>query len=143
MLSFLRNMVGVKTDKAMQAGVEALVRWDPQSASEAELRTMEQHLDDLGRQVAMARQSYDKEQREADAIQALSQQRMAAAEQLQRQIAAEPDATRKAGLEQSLGTLVTMLEQMAPEIEREKRMPSTPRISSRRSRRPTRKRAAS
>src|SRR6516165_788475 len=119
MRRFLRNMVGVKTDKAMQAGVEALVRWDPQSASEAELRTMEQHLDDLGRQVAMARQSYDKEQREADAIQALSQQRMAAAEQLQRQIAAEPDANRKAALERSLETLVTMLEQMVPEIERE------------------------
>ena len=143
MLSFIRNLVGVKADNAMQAGVEALVRWDPQSASEAELRTTEQHLDDLGLQVAGARQSYDKEQKEAEAIQALSQQRMAAAEQLQRQIAAEPDATRKAGLEQSLGTLVTMLEQMAPEIEREKRMPSTPRISSRRSRRPTRKLAAS
>jgi len=121
MLSFIRNLVGVKADNAMQAGVEALVRWDPQSASEAELRTMEQHLDDLGLQVASARQSYDKEQKEAEAIQALSQQRMAAAEQLQRQIAAEPDATRKAGLEQSLGTLVTMLEQMAPEIEREKK----------------------
>ena len=121
MLSFIRNLVGVKADNAMQAGVEALVRWDPQSASEAELRTMEQHLDDLGLQVAGARQSYDKEQKEAEAIQALSQQRMAAAEQLQRQIAAEPNATRKAGLEQSLGTLVTMLEQMAPEIEREKK----------------------
>src|SRR5215467_4032129 len=121
MLSFLRNMVGVKTDKAMQAGVEALVRWDPQSASEAELRTMEQHLDDLGRQVAMARQSYDREQKEAEAIQALSQQRMAAAEQLQRQIAAEADPGRRAGLERSLGTLVTMLEQMAPEIERERK----------------------
>ena len=121
MLTFISNLVGVKADKAMQAGVEALVRWDPQSASEAELRTMEQHLDDLGRQVATARQSYDKEQKEADAIQALSQQRMAAAEQLQRQIAAEPDATRKAQLEHSLETLVTMLEQMTPEIEREKK----------------------
>jgi len=121
MLSFLRNMVGVKTDKAMQAGVEALVRWDPQSASEAELRTMEQHLDDLGQQVAMARQSYDREQKEADAIQALSAQRMAAAEQLQKQIAAEPDATRKTALEHSLETLVAMLEQMTPEIEREKK----------------------
>jgi chromosome segregation ATPase len=121
MLTFISNLVGVKADKAMQAGVEALVRWDPQSASEAELRTMEQHLDDLGRQVATARQSYDREKREADAIQALSQQRMAAAEQLQRQIDAEPDATRKAQLEHSLETLVTMLEQMTPEIEREKK----------------------
>src|SRR5882672_1241744 len=135
MLSFISNLVGVKADKAVQAGVEALVRWDPQSASEAELRTMEQNLDDLGRQVATARQSYDREQKEADAIQALSQQRMAAAEQLQRQIAAEPDATRKSSLEGSLGTLVTMLEQMAPEIERKKRMPSTPKISSKCSKR--------
>jgi chromosome segregation ATPase len=121
MLSFIRNLVGVKADDAVQAGVEALVRWDPQSASEAELRTMEQHLDDLGRQVATARQSYDREQREADAIQKLSQQRMAAAEQLQRQIAAEPDKTRQAALNHSLETLVNMLEQMTPEIEREKK----------------------
>src|SRR5215813_3879024 len=121
MLSFIRNLVGVKADNAMQAGVEALVRWDPEAASEAELRTMEQHLDDLGLQVATARQSYDKEQREADAIQKLSQQRMAAAEQLQRQIAAEPDTTRQATLNHSLETLVNMLEQMTPEIEREKK----------------------
>jgi chromosome segregation ATPase len=121
MLAFLRNSVGVKADKAVQAGVEALVRWDPQSASEAELRTMEQHLDDLGRQVAAARQSYERERKEADAIQALSQQRMAAAEQLQNQIAAESDLARKTGLERSLETLVSMLEQMTPEIEREKK----------------------
>jgi len=121
MLAFLRNMVGVKADKAVQAGVEALVRWDPQSASEAELRTMEQHLDELGRQVATARQSYEREQKEADTIQALSQQRMAAAEQLQGQIAAASDPARKAARERSLETLVGMLEQMAPEIEREKK----------------------
>src|SRR6266481_9799289 len=121
MLSFISNLVGVKADKAVQAGVEALVRWDPQSASEAELRTMEQHLDDLGRQVATARQSYDRELKEAEAIQALSHQRMVASEQLEKQIAAETDPTRKAGLERSMGTLVTMLEQMTPEIEQEKK----------------------
>ena len=120
MLVFLKNLAGVKMDKVAQAGIEALVRWDPKSASEAELRTMEQRLDDLGREVAMARQSYDKEQREADTIQALSQQRMAAAEQLQRQVDAENDPARKATLEKSLETLVSMLEQMTPEVEREK-----------------------
>jgi chromosome segregation ATPase len=121
MLSFISNLVGVKADKAVQAGVEALVRWDPQSASEAEMRTMEQHLDDLGRQVATARQSFEREQKEADVIQALSHQRMVAAEQLEKQIAAETDATSKAGLERSMGTLVAMLEQMTPEIEQEKK----------------------
>jgi chromosome segregation ATPase len=121
MLAFMRNMVGVKADKAVQAGLEALVRWDPQSASEAEMRTMEQRLDELGRQVAQARQSYEKEQREAETIQALSAQRMAAAEQLKRQYDAETDPAKKAELERSLTTLVTMLEQMAPEVDREKK----------------------
>jgi chromosome segregation ATPase len=120
MLAFMKNLLGVKMDKAAAAGIEALVRWDPKSASEAELRTMEQRLDDLGREVALARQSYDREKREADAIQALSQQRMAAAEQLQRQMDVDSDSGRKAGLEKSLETLVSMLEQMAPEVEREK-----------------------
>jgi chromosome segregation ATPase len=68
----------------------------------------------------LARQSYEKEKREADAIQELSHQRMAAAEQLQRQMDAETDPARKSGLEKSLETLVSMLEQMAPEITREK-----------------------
>ena len=121
MLAFLKNLAGVKMDKAAAAGIEALVRWDPKSASAAELRTMEQRLDELGREVALARQSYDKEKREADAIQALSQQRMAAAEQLQRQSDGESDPARKGALEKSLETLVSMLEQMTPEIEREKR----------------------
>jgi flagellar biosynthesis chaperone FliJ len=119
MISFIRNLVGVKTDRAVQASVEALVRWDPQAATEAELRTMEQHLDDLGLQVAQARASYEREKKEADAINALSRQRLAAAEQIEKQGAAETDPNRKAALEKSLSTLVSMLEEMAPEIERE------------------------
>ncbi len=120
MLKFMTNLIGVKFDKAAQAGVEALVRWDPKSASEAEMRTMEQHLDDLGREVAQARLSYDRENKEAEAIQRLSSQRMAAAEQLQAQANATTDPQRKTDVERSLNTLVTMLEQMAPEIDREK-----------------------
>src|SRR3954451_1059639 len=45
---------------------------------------------------------------------------MAAAEQLQGQIAAEGDPARRASLERSLETLVAMLEGMASEIDREK-----------------------
>jgi hypothetical protein len=120
MLKFVKNMFGVKMDQAVEAGIQALVRWDPKSASEAELRTMEQHLDELGREVALARQSFDRERKEADAIQLLSEQRMAAAEQLQRQTTAETDPTRRASVEKSLGMLVTMLEQMAPDVAREK-----------------------
>jgi chromosome segregation ATPase len=119
MFAFVRNLVGVKTDQAVNAGVEALVRWDPKSATEAELRTMEQHLDELGQEVARARQSFDKEQHEADAINQLSHQRMAAAEALQKQVDAETDPARKAALTKSAETLVSMLEQMAPDVDRE------------------------
>jgi chromosome segregation ATPase len=119
-LRFMGNLIGVKANQAVTAGVEALIRWDPKSATEAELRTMEQHLDQLGVQVAQARQSYDREQKEADAVQALSAQRMAAAEQLQAQANAAADPARKASLEKSLTTLVDMLEKMAPDVDREK-----------------------
>ncbi len=119
MYSFIKNLVGVKTDNVVNSAVEAIVRWDPQSATEAELRTMEQHLDELGQQVARARQQYDQEAREAASIQTLSQQRMAAAEQLQHQLDTEADPARKTSLTTSLTTLVGMLETMAPDVQRE------------------------
>ena len=50
MFNFIRNLVGVKTDRAVNNAIEAIVRWDPKSATEAELRTMEQNLDQLGLQ---------------------------------------------------------------------------------------------
>ena len=119
MLSFIRNLVGVKTDQAVRNAVEALVQWDPKSATEAELRTMEEHLDRLGRQVAEARAAYEREKKEADAIAQLSRQRLAAAEHLQRRIDETTDPAQKAPLEKSLETLVGLLEQMAPEVDRE------------------------
>ncbi len=119
MLSFIRHFAGVKKDQAVQAGIEALVRWDPKGATEAELRSMEQHLDELGLEVAQAHATYTREQQEADAIQTLLNQRMAAAEMLQTQMTAEADPVRSAGIEKSLNTLLDMLEQMTPEVERE------------------------
>lgn len=119
MFHFIRQFAGVKTDQAMQAGIEALVRWDPKGATEAELRTMEQRLDELGLEVAQARAAYEREKQEADTIRTLLNQRMAAAEMLQVQIDAEFDSLRRGSLEKSLNTLLDLLEQMAPEVERE------------------------
>lgn len=119
MFTFIKNLIGVKTDQAVQSGLEALVRWDPKAATEAELRTMEQHLDLLGTEVAKARASFQKEKKEADAIQKLSEQRLAAAESLQTQSAEANDPERKASLDKSLAQLLKMLEEMAPEIDRE------------------------
>lgn len=120
MFDFVKSFVGVKTDQAVKGAVQALVNADPQGATEAELRVMEKSLDQLGRQVAEARQQFDREHKEAEAIAALSAQRMAAAEQLGRQLDAEQDPTRKAAIERSMTTLLGMLEEMAPEVDREK-----------------------
>ncbi|MGQ9658601.1 MAG: hypothetical protein ACUVT0_00600 [Thermochromatium sp.] len=119
MFNFIRHFVGVKADQAVRSGIEALVRWDPKGATEAELRAMEEHLDALGLEVAQARAAYEREKQEADAIQKLLDQRMAAAEMLQNQITAESDPARQATLEQSLHTLLDLLEQMVPDVERE------------------------
>ena len=119
MFTFIKNLIGVKTDQAVQSGLEALVRWDPKAATEAELRTMEQHLDALGTEVAKARVSFQKEKKESDAIKALSEQRLAAAETLQIQATEANDPERKASLEKSLNQLLKMLEDMAPDIDRE------------------------
>jgi chromosome segregation ATPase len=118
-MKFIGNLIGVKADKVVNAGIEALVRWDPQGATEAELRGMEQRLDELGMQVARARQNYDREEKEAQAIQALSKQRLAAAEALQDRANGETDPARKADVEKSLATLLDMMEKMAPDLERE------------------------
>ncbi len=116
---FLRNLVGVKTDQAVQGAMEALVRWDPKGATEAELRGMEQQLDGLGMRVAEAKQIFQKEKREADTIVALFDQRVAAAEALSGQVEGAEGA-RKAELEKSLNTLLTMIEGMTSDVEREK-----------------------
>lgn len=120
-MSFIRNLLGVKTDQAVDGLMSALVQWDPHAATEAELRTMEQNLDELGHQVASAKIGFDKEQREADAIQLLANQRMAAADALQKEFEATNfNLPRRAEIERSLNTLVGLLEEMAPDIDREK-----------------------
>ena len=68
MISFFQNLIGVKADQAVNSAIQSIVAFDPKSATEAELRGMEQNLDQIGRQVAEARQTYDKEKREAEGI---------------------------------------------------------------------------
>lgn len=119
MLRFIKSLISVKADNLAQEAVKALVTLDPEAATEAELKNMEQNLDKLGVELAKARQSYAKEQKEADEIIALFNQRIAAAQKLEEQIAVETDAARRGSLEQSLDRLVTMLEEMKPDVQRE------------------------
>ena len=117
--SFIKNLLGVKTDQAVNGAIEALVRWDPKASTEAELRSMEDNLDQLGRSVATAQAVFVKEKHEADQIKALFGQRVAAAEILQQQLDAEQDPAKRSSLEHSLASLMTIIESMPADVERE------------------------
>jgi chromosome segregation ATPase len=118
-ITFLRSLLGVKTDHAVQTGIEMYVKWDPKGASEAELKAMESKLDQMGMHVAQARAKYNEAQKAVDTITALMNQRMTAANTLQQQVDAEADPARKGGLEKSLATLVDLLEGMTPEVDQD------------------------
>jgi|SaaInl8_200m_RNA_FD_contig_51_1222791_length_1317_multi_7_in_0_out_0_2 chromosome segregation ATPase len=105
--------------KAEQTGhsiVQVLAKWDPETSSKAELEQMEKRLNKLVQEVAQARQIYQKEQDEADAINKLYRQKLKAAEILQQKQAQAPD---NAEITDALNQLVSGLEEMFPEIERE------------------------
>lgn len=119
MFGFLKNLLGVKAEQAMDECVRTLVEWDPKGATEAEMRSMEEQLDKLGKELALARQSYDKEAREADEIRKLYNQRLAAANKLDEMMGTATDPARRGELEKSLNSLLSMLEEMGPDIARE------------------------
>ncbi|MEI7955768.1 MAG: hypothetical protein WCJ66_11415 [Verrucomicrobiota bacterium] len=120
MLSFLARFGRAKVGQISQSITEAIVRFDPETASEAQIAEFEAQLNVLTTKVATLRREYDNEQKEADAAQANYNRYMAAAEKLQNQIA-DPaiPSEKKASLEPSLSNLLTTIEGLVPEMERE------------------------
>jgi len=122
LLPFVRNFIGVKGDNAAAGLVKALVQLDPDSATVADLRTMEQDLDKAGGMIAKLRADLAHEQLEYDSIGGQYHELMAAAELLQKRIAdpGTPEAQRQS-LNASLAALVQKIEHMAPELDRDKK----------------------
>ena len=122
LLPFVRNFIGVKGDNAAAGLVKAMVQLDPDSATVADLRTMEQDLDKAGGMIAKLRADLAHEQLEYDSIGGQYHELMAAAELLQKRIAdpGTPEAQRQS-LNASLASLVQKIEHMAPELDRDKK----------------------
>lgn len=118
--SFFRHFIGGQGDKIVDAVTVAAVRWDPKTASLAQLREMEDDYDKANGLLQQIRQetvNFDKEiaveQREYD-------DRKAAAQLLLSKQAAEPDEARKAAYEKSIGSIVADLETRKPRLEHDK-----------------------
>jgi chromosome segregation ATPase len=120
---FMKNFLGVKGGQAADGVVRALVQLDPDAATQADLRTMDADLDRAGQTISKLRADLAQEQKEYDAINRQYGELMSAAELLKKQVDdPQTPADRKADLSKSLDGLVARLEQMAPELDRDKQM---------------------
>lgn len=118
-MGFFSMFAKKKVEGAVENFAELLVKFDPETASEAQIAQLEEHLTKVSEECAKARIEYNREKKEADDIEALFNKRMSAAEILQTRLGTADEAS-KAGIEESLTKLLTDLEEMNPEIEREK-----------------------
>lgn len=119
-MGFFSNYGKVTMDKIKNSVIEGLVSFDPEGATEAEIKEMEQKLEAVSVQAAKARQAMLKEKDEADKISALYNQRLEAGELLNQKITVETDPAKKSSLENSLATLLENVEKMAADVDREK-----------------------
>ena len=101
---------------------EAIVSWDPEAASQAEIETMIEDLDKITREAANARQTFQKEKQEADAARANYDRHLQAAEILSQKMETAKAAGNQAdeqSVSASLEKLLKQLETLRPEVERE------------------------
>lgn len=118
MLTFLKHFFAQKASDAKNGFVQMLVEFDPETASEAEIGELDDALTKLTQQMVAAKHAWEKEDREAQEIQKNYDLRLAAAERLQAKAdAAGPE--EKAQVEASLASLLSELEKMVPEVDRE------------------------
>lgn len=115
-MPFLRNFLAAQGDNVTKGVVKAMVELDPESASKADLATMEQDLDRAGRAIAKLRADLVSEQKELEAVEKQYGQLMGAAEVLQKRIAAGADAS----VQTSLTNLLNKIEHIVPELDRDR-----------------------
>ena len=116
---FLSRVGKKQAGNALESFTQAVVAFDPETASEAQISLMEEELDKLGQRVGKAEMAVKKDHEETEALLTQYDRYMAAAERLEGQLA-EAAEDQKSTLEESLEKLVSELERLQPEIERER-----------------------
>jgi len=119
LLSFTKCFIGAGGEQAATALTTAMVKMAPETATEAELKHMEQDLDAAGQLISRLQRELTDERHAYDAINARYTQMMGAAENLQHQIDAA--SFLKDPLQASLATLVAQIEEMVPELDQDKK----------------------
>jgi len=109
-----------KLSEAKVSITEALVKFDPESATQAQLAIYEENLDKMALQTAELRQMANKENKEADEAKSSFNRYLAAKANIEEQIADESlSASKRKGLTKSLEELSNKLIELKPEVVRE------------------------
>jgi DNA repair exonuclease SbcCD ATPase subunit len=118
-MGFFGNFAKTKLSGIQENIAKVVVAWDPNGATEAEISTMIEELNKVTVDYGKAKSAYDKEKAEAVAARANYDRYISAAEKLSAQVDTEADPIRKSELEKSLTSLLSKLEELQPEVERE------------------------
>lgn len=118
-MGLLSLFTSAKINKVGDSLVMRLAQLDPATMSEAGMLELEQQLDSICQETARAKSDYLREQKEAETIQALFNQRMAAADHLTTAAEAATDDAKKAQINASLEKLLNQIEGMAADVDRE------------------------
>lgn len=118
---FLKHYGVDKATAVLEEFTSAVVQFDPEAATRAQIATMEEELNRLGRRVAEAEAEVAREARETRELKQSYEQHLEAARILEQRVSAGDDPADATAAEASLAKIIGRLEQMKPEIEREER----------------------
>ncbi len=120
LFSFTQSFLREGGKQAATNLTTAMVKMAPETATAAQLSDMEADLDRAGQLITKLQRELTDEHHAYDAINARYTQMMGAAENIQHQIDGAGDAAAKAPLQTSLTALVVKIEEMVPELDRDK-----------------------
>jgi len=116
---FLKHYGMAKAGGVLEEFAAAVVEFDPDAASSAQLSMMEAELDRLGTRLAEAEAEAQREHRETAELRQRYEEHLQAAQLLEARLADIAEPASRTETEASLARIIDKLEQMQPEIERE------------------------
>lgn len=121
---FLKSFGKNKFGQVGESITQKIVAWDPETASQAEIETMIEELDKITREAGKAKSEFDREKAESDAAQKNYDRYISAADMINGQLEGAKSGGNEAKVQElstSLEKLLSDLEAMKPEVEREAR----------------------
>ena len=119
MFGFFTGLTKAHAKKTLRQVNDAIVAYDPTTASAAQLELMEADLDKVGKELAKFRAEAIREKQEEDAVRARFDRMRSAGDVLLAKYNAEENPAKKTELENSLNGLLTTLEEVQSELNQE------------------------